>query len=51
MKYLLSAGSLLSKRATGAADINKFYGYSGPNFMLDGRVDSPLAGDRTGEAA
>ncbi|MGH8075704.1 MAG: IucA/IucC family protein [Lysobacter sp.] len=35
VKYLLSAGSLLSKRATGAADINKFYGDSAPNFMLD----------------
>lgn len=34
VKYLLSAGSLLSKRATGTADINKFYGDSGPNFML-----------------
>ena len=34
VKYLLSAGSLLSKRVTGAADINKFYGDSGPNFML-----------------
>lgn len=34
VKYLLSAGSLYSKQATGAADINKFYGDSGPNFML-----------------
>lgn len=34
VKYLLSAGSLLSKRLTGASDINKFYGDSGPNFML-----------------
>ncbi|HXP02243.1 MAG TPA: IucA/IucC family siderophore biosynthesis protein [Luteibacter sp.] len=33
VKYLLSAGSLLSKAASGAADINKFYGDSGPNFM------------------
>lgn len=31
MKYLLSAGSLLSKQLTGAADINKFYGDSAPN--------------------
>lgn len=38
VKYLLSAGSLLSKRATGAADINKFYGDSGPNFMLETRT-------------
>lgn len=35
VKYLLSAGSLLSKQATGATDINKFYGQSGPNFMRD----------------
>ncbi|UPG83996.1 IucA/IucC family siderophore biosynthesis protein [Luteibacter aegosomatis] len=35
VKYLLSAGSLLSKQATGATDINKFYGDSGPNFMRD----------------
>jgi len=34
VKYLLSAGSLLSKRSTGAADIQKFYGDSAPNFML-----------------
>ncbi|KAB7772283.1 IucA/IucC family siderophore biosynthesis protein [Xanthomonas maliensis] len=31
VKYLLSAGSLLSKAQTGAADINKFYGDSAPN--------------------
>lgn len=35
VKYLLSAGSLLSKRATGVADINKYYGDSAPNFMLE----------------
>ena len=35
VKYLLSAGSLLSKRSTGAADIQKFYGDSAPNFMLN----------------
>jgi len=34
VKYLLSAGSLLSKDATGATDIQKFYGNSAPNFML-----------------
>lgn len=34
VKYLLSAGSLLSKQTTGAADIQKFYGASAPNFML-----------------
>lgn len=38
VKYLLSAGSLLSKQATGASDINKFYGDSGPNFMRDPRL-------------
>ncbi|AVQ07940.1 TPA: IucA/IucC family siderophore biosynthesis protein [Xanthomonas vasicola pv. zeae] len=31
VKYLLSAGSLLSKQLTGATDINKFYGDSAPN--------------------
>lgn len=40
VKYLLSAGSLLSKAASGAADINKFYGDSGPNFM---RPDAAVA--------
>lgn len=38
VKYLLSAGSLLSKAASGAADINKFYGESGPNFMRPGSI-------------
>ncbi|MDX1303244.1 IucA/IucC family protein [Photobacterium sp.] len=33
-KYLLSSGSLLSKEASGASDINKFYGLSTPNFLL-----------------
>ncbi|WP_192458865.1 IucA/IucC family protein [Musicola keenii] len=33
VKYLLQSGSLLSKQASGAADINKYYGYSGPNFL------------------
>jgi siderophore synthetase component len=32
-KYLLSSGSLLSKEDSGAADINKFYGLSAPNFL------------------
>lgn len=32
-KSLLSAGSLLSKHTSGAADINKFYGRSAPNFL------------------
>lgn len=41
VKYLLSAGSLLSKAASGAADINKFYGESGPNFMLTGTMATP----------
>lgn len=36
VKYLLLSGSLLSKQASGAADINKFYGQSGPNFLLRG---------------
>ena len=36
VKYLLLSGSLLSKQASGAADINKFYGQSGPNFLQRG---------------
>lgn len=32
-KSLLSSGSLLSKQESGAADINKFYGKSAPNFL------------------
>lgn len=48
VKYLLSAGSLLSKRITGAADINKFYGDSGPNFML---VDAVAATARQADGA
>lgn len=45
VKYLLSAGTLLSKRTTGAADIQKFYGDSAPNFMLHaiGWADAPPA--------
>ncbi len=40
VKYLLSAGSLfskehLSKEGAGAQDINKFYGYSAANFLLE----------------
>lgn len=40
VKYLLSAGSLFSKERLnnaggGAADINKFYGYSAANFLLE----------------
>jgi hypothetical protein len=48
VKYLLSAGSLLSKRVTGASDINKFYGDSGPNFML---ADETAAGARHADGA
>lgn len=42
VKYLLSAGSLFSKAQSGAQDINKFYGYSAANFLLEAqscRVD------------
>jgi siderophore synthetase component len=35
VKYLLSAGSLFSKAYSGASDINKFYGYSATNFLLE----------------
>lgn len=33
IKYLLRAASLESKESTGAADVNKFYGKSAPNFL------------------
>ncbi|ACO47220.2 IucA/IucC family protein [Deinococcus deserti] len=33
VKYMLSAGSLLSKARSGAADVNKYYGLSGPNYL------------------
>lgn len=33
LKYLLRAASLESKASTGAADINKFYGETAPNFL------------------
>lgn len=33
IKYLLRAASLESKEITGAADVNKFYGKSAPNFL------------------
>ncbi|MFC4638748.1 IucA/IucC family protein [Deinococcus hohokamensis] len=33
VKYMLSAGSLLSKARSGAADINKHYGLTGPNYL------------------
>ncbi|WMC09957.1 IucA/IucC family protein [Oceanimonas pelagia] len=35
VKYLLQSGSLLSKARSGAADINKFYGHTGPNFLRE----------------
>ena len=41
VKYLLSAGSLFSKKHSGASDINKFYGYSATNFLLE---DAPCSG-------
>lgn len=33
IKYLLTAATLLDKATTGAADVNKFYGKSAPNFL------------------
>ncbi|WP_442499215.1 IucA/IucC family protein [Methylobacter sp. sgz302048] len=35
VKYLLTAASLKPKAATGAADVNKFYGKTGPNFLKE----------------
>lgn len=34
VKYMLTAGSLLSKATTGTLDVNKFYGRTGPNFLV-----------------
>ncbi|MGH3168216.1 MAG: IucA/IucC family protein, partial [Trebonia sp.] len=36
-KSMLSAGTLTAKRHTGAADINKFYGTTGPNYLRETR--------------
>jgi hypothetical protein len=33
LKYLLTAATLLDKATTGAADVNKFYGKTAPNFL------------------
>ncbi|WP_343639898.1 IucA/IucC family protein [Roseateles sp.] len=33
LKYLLTAATLLDKATTGAADVNKFYGQTAPNFL------------------
>ncbi|WAK03683.1 IucA/IucC family protein [Methylobacter sp. YRD-M1] len=35
VKYLLTAASLKPKAATGATDVNKFYGKTGPNFLKE----------------
>lgn len=34
-KSMLAAGTLTDKRHTGAADINKFYGTTGPNYLRE----------------
>ncbi|HVT69708.1 MAG TPA: IucA/IucC family protein, partial [Trebonia sp.] len=34
-KSMLSAGTLTDKWHTGAADINKFYGTTGPNYLRE----------------
>jgi hypothetical protein len=36
VKAMVTAGTLLSKQRSGAADINKFY-TSGPNYLLQER--------------
>jgi siderophore synthetase component len=36
-KSMLSAGTLTAKEHTGAADINKFYGTTGPNYLRETR--------------
>ncbi|NMH66078.1 IucA/IucC family protein [Shewanella salipaludis] len=52
LKYLLSSGSLLSKTRSGASDVNKFYGQSAPNFLLETLPGAELAaGPEAGVAA
>jgi siderophore synthetase component len=34
-KSMVTAGTLVAKERTGASDINKFYGTSGPNYLKD----------------
>lgn len=36
IKYLLIAATLADKSVTGAADVNKYYGRSAPNFLKEG---------------
>jgi hypothetical protein len=36
-KSMLAAGTLTAKQHTGAADINKFYGTTGPNYLRETR--------------
>jgi len=35
LKYLLTAATLMDKASTGAADVNKFYGKTAPNFLRE----------------
>jgi len=37
IKYLLVAATLVDKQTTGAADVNKYYGRSAPNFLREAR--------------
>lgn len=37
IKYLLVAATLVDKHTTGAADVNKYYGRSAPNFLREAR--------------
>jgi siderophore synthetase component len=41
-KSMVTAGTLIAKARTGASDINKFYGTSGPNYLR-----APAAGSTT----
>jgi len=38
VKSMIIAGTLRSKARTGATDINKYYGTTGPNYLLSGRT-------------
>ncbi|MCC7007009.1 MAG: siderophore biosynthesis protein [Ottowia sp.] len=42
IKYLLVAATLIDKQTSGSLDVNKHYGRSAPNFLLEARCTSSL---------
>jgi siderophore synthetase component len=53
-KSMVTAGTLVAKARTGASDINKFYGTTGPNYLKAsqprGAASEPRCADRAGAA-